>query len=73
MTEYVVLKQDEVTGSWRVVAADRQGFSADSAIRATFSGDDTDSGIYVAVPSRSWTPRQVKVEQMTRIRVGDAE
>lgn len=62
MTNYtILLKEGE---AWKVVGT-KEAASAKAAIRAQLNGKAAgmSTGTFVAVPSRSWEPVTVKVEQ----------
>lgn len=63
MTLYTVLQQAAEEG-WKVYRESVEARSSDDAIRRAIDGSVAE-GKYVAVPSRSWEPKSVKVE--TRI------
>ena len=72
-TEYVVLKNNGEGGFQPAGSAEAS--SPDGAIRlvaAKFAdtGDEAGPITYVAVPRRSWKPKQVAVEVQTRLKVG---
>lgn len=72
-TSYIVLKRASVpentmtadTG-WHVVTGAFEGVSAPAAIKA--AAEKSGNGEYVAVPSRSWQPVRVQVEQKTEVK-----
>jgi hypothetical protein len=71
-TVYVVLRKDgSGTHLWMEIDRASSG-NAEQAIRAAVDKGEYDSGIFVAVPARSWQPRTVSVETVSRI-VIDAE
>lgn len=73
MTQYIILKRhDSLAGNgelisepdWQVWKEGIEARSGEAAIRQAIDGE-AQEGTYVAVPSRSWEPKSVKVE--TRI------
>lgn len=61
MTKYVVLSRtDDTTEGWETIAT-VEASSSEQAIRKTTALDS--SGVYVAIPSRSWKPQKVSVKQ----------
>jgi hypothetical protein len=64
MTEYVILKEEE-DGSWRQAGV-RRASSPSRALRQAAVGE----GTFILVPSRSWRPLTVSVEQTTTIKIG---
>ncbi len=65
MTNYTVLKYNAEGAAWTELA-DADANSPSSAIRQVGG----EAGLYVAVPTRSWKPLAVKVEQTTKITIG---
>jgi hypothetical protein len=70
MTDYIILEcqtrtaDSEETWGYRGHSEAR---SATSAIRSHLDGTET-SGIFVALPARSWKPVNVKVETKTALK-----
>lgn len=63
--EYVILEQGDSDKTW-VVIDRKEAASTESALRSL--GDDlTDGSMYVAVPTRSWSPVSVNVKKATTI------
>ena len=68
-TRYVVLvQQPEDETLFRLVDTEEVARSANAAI-LTFVGKAGAEGTYVAVPERSWRPREVAVETRREVRV----
>lgn len=67
-TRYHVLRSVDNNGSgvWTPVADNIEAGSAKDALRATIK----ESGQYVAIPSRSFTPTTVTIETKTQIKIG---
>lgn len=62
------LKRDDVIQApenWNVYARDVEANSAPDAVRKTVK----DGGMYVAVPSRSFSPTTVKIETQTVVKL----
>lgn len=66
--EYIVLAKD-TSGYWHTDGKHVSGRSAKEAIR-TYSGKE--SGVYVAIPMRSWNPVKVSVETVSRVKLEEA-
>ncbi len=66
-TEYTLLKYNTETNSWDRIQG---GVVASSPRRAVRDHRDLTEGEYVAVPSRSWKPLTVSVEQTTKVTIG---
>lgn len=65
MTNYTVLKYNPEGSAWTEIG-DEDATSPARAIRAL--GETP--GLYVAVPTRSFKPLTVKVEQTTKVTIG---
>ena len=74
MTKYHVLSVSS-EGALSLVGKDVAANSAEAAVRAYALKINTvsASGMYVAIPVRSWKPVTVAVETQTRIRIGGEE
>lgn len=66
MTVYVVLSKDE-SGHWSEIGA-AQAANDKAAIKACAS--TSESGTYVAVPERSWTPRTLTIDPNPTVKFG---
>jgi hypothetical protein len=64
VTTYIILKADE-NGDWGAIAT---GIKASSARRA-LTAEAVGEGTYVAVPTRSWKPLTVKVENTVKVTI----
>jgi hypothetical protein len=70
MTKYTILKNfggDKVTANdeWHTVG-EAEAVSANAAIRSHLNGA-SEGGEFVAVPSRSWAPVKVEIQQAIKI------
>lgn len=65
MTEYVVLSKREA-GQWDV---EHTGIEANSARLAIKAIEPVETGVYIAVPKRSWQEVLVTVEAVTTIKL----
>ncbi len=65
MTNYVILRLDSETSSWKE-HGEATATSPQRAIRAIENG----AGVYTAVPARSWKPVTVTVETKTVVKLG---
>ena len=66
MTTYLVLKETE--GGWHEVEV-VSAHGAEQAIHAVVAEGERGDGRYVAVPTRSWNPANVRREVQTYIRI----
>jgi hypothetical protein len=70
VTAYIIFQKEEGVASlpdrWRRIT----GVSASSSKRALAAVELKEGGEYVAVPSRSWKPLTVAIEQTTKITIG---
>ena len=66
MTNYTILKFSEAGGGVWHERGDADATSPARAIRTL----DAEEGIFVAVPTRSFRPLEVKVEQTTKVTIG---
>lgn len=68
-TKYHVFTEVDTAGVKRYEphTADVEAHSATDAIRSTV----TASGVYVAIPSRSFTPTTVTIDTKTVVKIGD--
>jgi hypothetical protein len=64
VTKYAVLHKHPADGDWTEIER-VDATSADAAIRAVAAATDG-SGTFVAVPARSWRPKNVTLETKTR-------
>lgn len=69
MTTYVVLRGGP--GDAWIREGNIEATSAEAAIRKMIAGDTDPNGVFVAVPARSFTPVNVKVETKTQVRIGE--
>lgn len=67
-TQYKVLIQEE-SGIWTEFEGTVEATSTKGAIRRALNGEDQ-SGIYLAVPLRSFKPTPVKVETQQHLKIG---
>jgi hypothetical protein len=61
VTDYLILKFDTETGTWKVSISTEA-----SSARRALSTAKVEEGEYVAIPARSWKPLTVKVETTTK-------
>lgn len=75
-TNYVVLRQvtklDNNGGEWRIEKSDVAAPHAEAAIRFACMNNEVHTGIYVAIPTRSWKPVTVTAEQTIVLKIEDA-
>jgi hypothetical protein len=68
VTNYVILHRSAEGGDWTESGA-VEARSAAHAIQVYATGDGTARGQFVAIPSRTWTPRTVAVETRHTVKV----
>ena len=69
MTTYKVLVGGMKETGWLELSGEYKGANDEAAIRAALAsgnGEGDPSGVYVAVPVRSWKPRSVKIERAVK-------
>lgn len=64
MTRYIILRHDGEAQAWKEIGA-----ADGSSPRRALSAADVKEGGYVAIPSRSWRPLTVSVEQTTKVTI----
>ena len=75
MTEYIILRNYDCSDlnppdyCWQIIGEPVKASSAGRAIAASLDKGGS-AGEYVAVPSRSWRPLTVKMEQVTKVTIG---
>lgn len=76
-TLYVILRRQDGDAGWREDGPHQTASSADQAIRQAAQlradNDLEPSGVYAAIPARSFKQASVQVETQTRIKLGIGE
>jgi hypothetical protein len=75
-TTYIVLREaDYAPGerAWKVENSSVPAASADAAVRLACKTASNPTGVYVAVPARSWKPVKVAAVQTTALKLESAD